>query len=120
MHPTRVHAPSGDHHLRPVTGRDVTPELMAGDRAITRRPDRQLQRVARREVPDLVGIDAVPARPLAGGEQVDDGAARRSATIDRRCAPCLAEPSAFGVRLQGKSGDDLGRIHSLASIATAS
>ena len=59
--------------------RDVPTEPMDGDRRVALGPDPQLERIASRVLPDLVGIEPMPVRPLAGRQQVEDRAARRPA-----------------------------------------
>lgn len=60
-------------------------------------------------MPDLVGIDPVPVRPLAGFQQEEDRGAGAAASI--RGAEGLAKMAAFGMRLQPEMGDDLVRRH---------
>jgi len=59
---------------------------MDGDRAFTLGPDAQLERSPGRECPDLVGIEPMPVRTLAGGQQVEDRASVRP--LASRAAAC--------------------------------
>ena len=93
MQPTSAHAPSGRAACHAPAGTttcglvardDVRPEPMRPRppaRPPTRRAD--LERLAGRELPDLVGVDPMPVRPLAGREEVEDRAARRPGAVDR-------------------------------------
>ena len=115
MQPTSVQAPSGlcrlpgagrDHGLRPDPCVTSPCRAVNRDVRLTGSPDSQFERVACRELPDLVGIDPVPVRPLAGREQVEDRAAGRTRAPDRRRAPCLRVPAALGVGVQTQRVDD--------------
>ena len=94
MQPTSVHAPSGRAACHAPAGTtawtacatgDVPTEAMNGDRRLSHGPDPQLERITRRVLPDLVGVDPMPVRPLAGRKQVDDRAAARP-FVARRAA----------------------------------
>ena len=79
---------------------------MDGDRRITFGPDPELELVASGVLPDLVGVHAVPARPLARGQQVEDGAAPWPGAIGRGSAPGLDVPAALRMRPQAERRDD--------------
>ncbi len=95
MQPTSVHAPSGRADCQAPAGTttcgvspavDVTAEPMASRPPRRRPPRSELERLARRPLPDLGGIHAMPVRPFAGGEQVQDRAPGRSPAAVRRSA----------------------------------
>src|SRR6185436_18411265 len=73
------------------------------------RPDRQLERVAGRPLPDLGGVHRVPVRPLARRQQVEDGApGRSSAAGRRRRPPRLDVPAALGMGAHAERVDHRG------------
>jgi hypothetical protein len=57
-------------------------------------------------VPKLCSIDAMPVRDLASFEQEQNGGGMRPAFMTRLVAEGLAEPTAFGMRLQLQMRDD--------------
>ena len=114
MQPTSVQAPSGRAACQAPAGTTTC----GSSPAMTSAPSRwtatagspsaqiaQLQRFAGRELPDLVGVDAMPVRSLAGREQVEDRAAGRAGSIDRRRPPRLGEPASLGMGAQSQGGD---------------
>ena len=61
--------------------------------------DAQFERRARVEVPDLGGVDAVPVRGLALGQQIEDRGHRAAAAVLGGVAEGLAKVAALRVRL---------------------
>ena len=104
----RLPGTRGDDDLRDLAAGHVAAEPMDGH-PIALRPDRQLQRVAGRPLPDLGRVHDVPMRPLARGEQVQDRAAARPPAAGRlRRSPRLDVPAALGVRAHAEGVDHLG------------
>src|SRR5690606_31939939 len=95
-----------DHMLRRMASMHIGPEQYVAHRAGVVLRQREAQRVAGMEQPDLRRIDPVPVRTLAGLEQKMDCCADGAPVWPLRPAPCLAVPSAFGMRLQVQSFDD--------------
>ena len=76
----------------------------------------QLERVATRVVPHLVGVEPMPVRSVAGGEQVEDGAAGRTPTGLGGRTPRLGIPAALRMRAHAQGLDDRERCrHSSGS-----
>src|SRR5581483_3633644 len=72
----------------------------------------ELERAAGVIVPDLDGVDAVPVRALAAGQQEQDGGRSGAAVMAARVAEGLAVMPAFGMRLEPQLADDIGGFHS--------
>ena len=114
VQPTKVQSPrlradcqasAGTDDLRAVAAQDVVAEPVSHGRSAVS-GDRQLERRSRVVVPDLGGVDPMPARAIAAGEQEEDGAAgpaRRSAGI---VAPRLGVEPALGMRLEPELADE--------------
>lgn len=97
-----------NHELRPLPRKEIRAETMhARLAAVLRNP--YFQGCPGVEMPDLGGIDLVPARNLAGVEkkinQRRDGPTPR---IPRRIAKGLTEIAALRMRLQIEQADDFG------------
>src|SRR5690606_772470 len=85
------------------------------------RVDPQLERRALVVVPDLDGVDAVPAALLARAQEEVDRRAR-AAPRRRGVAPRLAVVAAFGMRREPEARDELvgGAHEALSATMTAS
>ena len=94
---SRLPCTGGHDRLDDRAGHDIATEVMNGDRRLTLGPDPQLKRIARRVLPDLVGIDPMPVRSLAGRQQVDDRAAAGTHAFRRGSPPRLGIPATFRV-----------------------
>ena len=114
MQPTSVQAPSGRAACHAPAGTTTcgrspaTTSGRAGGVVTAASPSAQTESSRGspgRVLPDLVGIDAVPVRALAGREQVEDRAAGGPGAVDGRCAPRLGEPAALGMSAQSQGGD---------------
>src|SRR6185312_9187881 len=68
-------------------------------------------------MPDLVGIDPMPVRALAGLQQEVDGGRGAARLVGR--AVHLAKMPALGMRLQPEAGNDLGGDHAEVRPAAA-
>ena len=95
-----------DDRLDTLAAGDIGPEPMRRHGQIAVGPDPQFERVAAGVLPDLVGIDAMPVRSLAGLEQVEDRAADRSLAGRRLGPPRLDIPAALRMRLHAEGFDD--------------
>jgi hypothetical protein len=97
-----------NYELRALPREEIRAETMQTCLAAVLR-NANFQRRPGVEMPDLGGIDLVPARNLAGVEkkinQRRDGPAPR---IPRRIAKGLAEKAALRMRLQIEQADDFG------------
>src|SRR6185503_3829522 len=71
--------------------------------------EREFERRAGVVMPDLVGIDPMPVRALAGLQQEVDGGRGAARLVGR--AVHLAKMPALGMRLQPEAGNDLGGGH---------
>ena len=80
---------------------------MGHDGRIALGPDTELERIAARVLPDLVGVDAMPVRPFTGCQEIEDRAAGRAGAVGGCGAPRLGVPAALGVRLHPERLDHL-------------
>ena len=98
-----------DYDVRLVALGHVAPETMPFDGRSVPARDAELEGIAGRKLPDLVGVDTVPVRWLAALEQVEDRAACRPLAVDRGCTPRLRVPATLGMRSQTEDLDHLVR-----------
>jgi len=109
-----AHTPETQNHYGPDSPPDAAAKAVERDRALTLRPDTQFQRVARRVLPDLIRIDAMPVRSLAGRQEVEDRATGRARAISLAVAgagsPRFGVPASFGMSSQSQGGDDLSSL----------
>ncbi len=96
----------GHHGLRPLSRLEVLAEANLGGGAL-RRGEQELKRRASVPVPQLCGVDAVPARDLACGEKEVDGSRDGAPVAMSRIAEGLAKMAAFGVGLQLQHPDEV-------------
>src|SRR5215216_6441294 len=98
---------SGNRRLRPLASRQIGAEPQRGNAVGVHNPERQ--RRARVPMPDLGGVDAVPARTLAARQQEINRRRSGARTIhDLGVAKGLAKVPAFRVRLQSEQPHDIG------------
>ena len=130
MQPTSVHAPSDRAVCQaplgtiawttdPAPGSTSPPSLRHRDRRVALGPGPQLEVVTGRPLPDLVGVEAMPVRALAGRQQEQDRAARRSRTVDRRRLPRLGIPAALRMRPHPETIREPARVAHELSVSAA-
>src|SRR5581483_9059681 len=91
--------------LRVLAGEQVRSEPVLGAGVLAL--DRKQKRRAAVPVPQLCGIEPVPARHLFSLEQEEDRRRVRPPAVAARVAVGLAVPAAFRMRLEAEMGDDL-------------
>src|SRR5262249_35257899 len=106
----RLPGASRDDRLRPLAGRDVRAEPVTF-LALTIRGQSQSERGAGMVSPHLDSRgDAVPARLLAGAQQIVDRSSVTAAALRRTVAIGLDELAALGMRLQAEARANRGRL----------
>ena len=105
MQPTSVNAPSGSAARQAPAGTTVGEAGAENDGAsgVANRRDMQHQGLTRVEMPDLDGVDAVPARTLAFAQKVIDLRQRTTTAPGRRIAKSLTIPAVFWMRARART-----------------